>query len=225
MREVAAEWAPERVARVTGIDADRIRTLARELAGTERAVVYGRIGTCNQEFGSLASWLVDVVNILTGHFDVPGGSMFPLPTAWSVTVQPIPGLEDGAPEFGRYRTRVRGAKEVLGQVPVSCLAEEISTPGEGQIKALITVTGNPVLSTHVGHKLDEALPTLDAMIWVDCGSTRRPVIPTSSCRAPRRWSSRTTTTSSSTSPSTASRTIRLPCSPGPIPRLRRSGRS
>jgi anaerobic selenocysteine-containing dehydrogenase len=82
-------------------------------------------------------------------------------------VQPIPGLEDGAPEFGRYRTRVRGAKEVLGQVPVSCLAEEIATPGEGQIKALITVAGNPVLSTPAGHTLDEVLPTLDAMISVD----------------------------------------------------------
>ena len=152
---------------MTGIDADRIRELARELAGTDRAVVYGRIGLCNQEFGSLASWLVDVVNILTGHFDVPGGAMFPRATAWSVTVQPIPGLEDGAPEFGRFRTRVRGAKEVLGQVPVSCLAEEIATPGEGQIKALITVAGNPVLSTPAGHKLDEVLPSLDAMIAVD----------------------------------------------------------
>jgi anaerobic selenocysteine-containing dehydrogenase len=167
MREAAADWSPERVAAVTGIVADRIRALARELAGTERAVVYGRIGLCNQEFGSLASWLVDVVNILTGHFDTPGGSMFPRAAAWSVTVQPIPGLEDGAPEFGRYRTRVRGAKEVLGQVPVSCLAEEIATPGEGQIKALITVAGNPVLSTPAGHKLDEVLPTLDAMISVD----------------------------------------------------------
>ncbi len=107
LRTVAGEWSPERVAGVTGIAADRIRTLARELAGTERAVVYGRIGLCNQEFGSLASWLVDVVNILTGHFDVPGGSMFPRAAAWSVTVQPIPGLEDGAPDFGRYRTRVR----------------------------------------------------------------------------------------------------------------------
>jgi len=167
MRQVAAEWSPERVAAVTGITADRIRSLARELAGTERAAVYGRIGLCNQEFGSLASWLVDVVNILTGHFDTPGGSMFPRAAAWSVTVQPIPGLEDGAPEFGRYRTRVRGAKEVLGQVPVSCLAEEIATPGEGQLRALITVAGNPVLSTPAGHRLDEVLPTLDAMISVD----------------------------------------------------------
>ncbi|WP_156766678.1 molybdopterin-dependent oxidoreductase [Mycobacterium sp. E2327] len=167
MRRVAAEWPPERVSAVTGIDEDRIRRLARELAGTERSVVYGRIGLCNQEFGSLASWLVDVINILTGHFDTPGGAMFPKPAAWSITTQPLPGLEGGLPEFGRWRTRVRGAKEVLGQAPVSCMAEEIATPGEGQLKALITVAGNPVLSTPGGDKLDEVLPMLEAMISVD----------------------------------------------------------
>jgi anaerobic selenocysteine-containing dehydrogenase len=167
MRAAVAEWPPERVSAVTGIDEDRIRRLARELAGTERSVVYGRIGLCNQEFGSLASWLVDVINILTGHFDTPGGAMFPTPAAWSITTAPLPGLEDGAPEFGRWHTRVRGAKEVLGQAPVSCMAEEIATPGDGQLKALITVAGNPVLSTPAGDKLDEVLPMLEAMISVD----------------------------------------------------------
>lgn len=165
--EVTRDWSPERVAPVTGISAERIRHLARQLAGTERAVVYGRIGLCNQEFGSLASWLVDVVNILTGHLDTPGGAMFPRPAAWTITSQPQPGLEGGLPEFGRWHSRVRGAKEVLGQVPVSCLVEEIATPGEGQIKALITVAGNPVLSTPGGHRLDEVLPQLDALIAVD----------------------------------------------------------
>lgn len=167
MRGVAADWSPERVAAATGIPADRIRGLARELAGTPRAAVYGRIGLCNQEFGSLASWLVDVVNILTAHFDTEGGLMFPRPAAWSVTVQPQPGLEDGLAQFGRFQTRVRGAKEVLGQVPVSCMVEEIATPGDGQLKALITVAGNPVLSTPAGDRLDEVLPLLEAMISVD----------------------------------------------------------
>jgi anaerobic selenocysteine-containing dehydrogenase len=167
MRRVAADWPPQRVSAVTGIDEDRIRELARELAGTEKSVVYGRIGLCNQEFGSLASWLVDVINILTGHFDTPGGAMFPRPAAWSITAQPLPGLEGGVPDFGRWRTRVRGAKEVLGQAPVSCMAEEIATPGAGQLKALITVAGNPVLSTPGGDNLDEVLPMLEAMISVD----------------------------------------------------------
>jgi anaerobic selenocysteine-containing dehydrogenase len=167
MRRAVADWPPSRVSAVTGIGEDRIQRLARELAGTEKSVVYGRIGLCNQEFGSLASWLVDVINILTGHFDMPGGAMFPRPAAWSITTQPLPGLEGGAPEFGRWRTRVRGAKEVLGQAPVSCMAEEIATPGDGQLKALITVAGNPVLSTPGGDKLDEVLPMLEAMISVD----------------------------------------------------------
>jgi len=167
MRRVAADWPPQRVSAVTGIGEDRIRELARELAETEKSVVYGRIGLCNQEFGSLASWLVDVINILTGHFDTPGGAMFPKPAAWSITAQPLPGLEGGVADFGRWHTRVRGAKEVLGQAPVSCMAEEIATPGDGQLKALITIAGNPVLSTPGGDRLDEVLPMLDAMISVD----------------------------------------------------------
>src|SRR6478736_8689880 len=164
---LVADWTPERVAPVTGITADRIRTLAREFATTERAVVYGRIGLCNQEFGTLASWLVDVVNIITGHFDAVGGLMFPRPAVWSVTDLPMPGLEGGVENFGRWKTRVRGASEVLGHVPVSCLAEEIATPGVGQIRALFTVAGNPVLSTPGGDRLDAALDQLDCMISVD----------------------------------------------------------
>jgi anaerobic selenocysteine-containing dehydrogenase len=164
---LVTDWTPERVAPVTGIDADRIRGLARQLASTERAVVYGRIGLCNQEFGTLASWLVDVVNVITGHFDVVGGLMFPRPAVWSVTDLPMPGLEGGVPNFGRWKTRVRGAPEVLGHVPVSCLAEEIATPGAGQIRALFTVAGNPVLSTPGGDRLAAALDELDCMISVD----------------------------------------------------------
>ncbi|MFE4458359.1 molybdopterin-dependent oxidoreductase [Nocardia tengchongensis] len=167
LRDLLADWTPERVEAVTGIAADRIRTLARELAATERAVVYGRIGTCNQEFGTLASWLVDVVNIITGHMDVEGGLLFPKPSAWSFTELSMPGLEQGAPNFGRWKTRVRGAPEILGHVPVSCLAEEVATPGEGQIRALFTVAGNPVLSAPGGELLDQALPALDCMISVD----------------------------------------------------------
>ena len=163
---LARDWTPESVAATTGVPADRIRLLAHELAGVERGVVYGRIGLCNQEFGTLASWLVDVVNMLTCHFDVPGGLMFPKPVAWSTASLPRPD-HDAAPPFGRWRSRVRGAPEVLGQVPVSCLAEEIATPGDGQLHALITVAGNPVISAPDAGRLDDALPMLDCMISVD----------------------------------------------------------
>jgi anaerobic selenocysteine-containing dehydrogenase len=160
----AREFTPEHVAEWCGIGADRIRGLARELAGTPRAVVYGRIGLCNQEFGTLASWLVDVVNILTGHQDVEGGALFPRP---AVTPIAATARRRGPVTTGRWHTRVRKAPEVLGQAPLSCLAEEIATPGEGRTRALITVAGNPVLSAPDAGRLDEALPLLDAMISID----------------------------------------------------------
>ena len=167
LRALVADWTPERVASTTGISAERTRRLAHQLADADHGVLYGRIGLCNQEFGTLASWLVDVVNILTAHFDVPGGLMFPRAAAWPVASLPMPGLEGGAPNFGRWKSRVRGAPEILGHVPASCLAEEISTPGDGQIRALFTVAGNPVLSTPGGDRLDDALGGLDAMISID----------------------------------------------------------
>ena len=162
----AADWAPERVAATCGIDAATIRRLAREVAAAPTAAVYGRIGTCNQEFGTLASWLVDVVNILTANFDTPGGLMFGNPVAWGVNSLPLPDFADGV-TFGRWKTRVRGTPEVLGQVPLSCLAEEIASPGDGQVKALVTIAGNPVISAPDAGRLDDALPALDAMISID----------------------------------------------------------
>jgi len=166
VRDAARDLPPEAVAATCGIEAATIRRLAREIAAAPSAAVYGRIGLCNQEFGTLASWLVDVVNILTGNFDRPGGLMFGNPIAWSLASLPNPEWADGY-RFGRWRSRVRGAPEVLGQVPVSCLAEEIATPGPGRIAALVTVAGNPVISAPDAARLDAALPELECMISVD----------------------------------------------------------
>ena len=166
VRRVAADFSPERVAETCGIPAETIRRSARELSEAPRAAVYGRIGTCNQEFGTLASWLVDVLNALTGNLDREGGAMFSNPIAWSLTSLRPPDFASGF-TLHRWRSRVRGAPEVLGQVPVSCLAEEIATPGKGQIRALITIAGNPVLSAPDAGKLDAALPGLDCMVSVD----------------------------------------------------------
>ena len=163
---LCADFTPEAVERTCNIPAETIRRIAREIAAAPAAAVYGRIGLCNQEFGTLASWLIDVVNIVTGNFDRPGGMMFGNPIAWSLALLPNPDHAKGV-EFGRWRSRVRGAPEVLGQVPVSCLAEEIATPGEGQLKALITIAGNPVLSAPDAGRLDAALPELECMISVD----------------------------------------------------------
>ncbi|MFA5883377.1 MAG: molybdopterin-dependent oxidoreductase [Acidimicrobiia bacterium] len=163
---LVAEYTPEAVAAWCGVPAETTRRIARDFAATPRAAVYGRIGLCNQEFGTLASWLVDVVNIVTGHFDAEGGLMWgkpvSAPLAWSNNTD-----RSGEPTFGRWKSRVRGAPEVLGQVPASCLAEEIATPGEGQIKGLFTVAANPAISVPDSAQLEAALPRLECMIAVD----------------------------------------------------------
>src|SRR5256885_587963 len=163
---LARPFGPEVVARRCGIDAATIRRLARELATTERAAVYGRIGTCTQEFGTLASWLVDVINLLTGHLDELGGAMFTRAATGSPHTRGTPGKGKGV-RLGRRRSRVREAPEVYGELPCACLAEEIETPGDGQIRALVTVAGNPVLSTPNGERLDRALDTLEFMVSLD----------------------------------------------------------
>lgn len=162
----ASEFPPDAVASICGVPADTIRRLARELAAAERAAVYGRIGTCTQEFGTTASWLVDVINVLTGNLDRCGGAMFPRAAAFQSNSYGSPGVGRGV-RVGRRRSRVRGAPEVMGELPVACLAEEIESPGQGQIRALFTIAGNPVLSTPNGARLDRALGTLDFMVSLD----------------------------------------------------------
>ena len=163
---LARPFTPEAVTPCCGIDANVVRGLARELAGASRAAVYARIGTCTQEFGTLASWLVDVVNVLTGHLDQVGGAMFAKAASGSANTRGTPGRGKGV-RFGRRTSRVRQAPEVYGELPAACLAEEIETPGEGQVRALITIAGNPALSTPNGARLERALAALEFMVSLD----------------------------------------------------------
>ena len=166
VRRLAGPFTPEAAADATGIAAEEIRRIARELAAAPRAAVYGRIGTCTQEFGTLASWLIDVLNFITGNLDREGGAMFPLGAAGHANASGAAGKGRGA-RFGRWQSRVRGLNEIFGELPVACLAEEIDTPGEGQIKALITISGNPVVSTPNSARLDAALGELEFMVALD----------------------------------------------------------
>ena len=164
VRNLVAEFPPERVAQITGIDADQIRLLAREFAGAESAVCYGRIGVSTQEFGGVCQWLIYVLNIVTGNLDRPGGAMFTLPA-----FDPVSAPKSLAPRgtFARRYSRVRKLPEFAGEFPVATLAEEILTEGEGQVKALVTYAGNPVLSTPNGRELDRALESLEFMVSID----------------------------------------------------------
>ncbi len=162
---LARDFAPEAVEGVTGIPADRIRELARAFAAAPSAACYGRIGTCTQEFGTLASWLVDVLNTLTGNLDRVGGALFPRPAHGPAEDRP---RRRGRIPYARWRSRVRGLPEFAGELPAAALAEEIDTPVDGErIRALVTVAGNPVLSTPNGARLAKALAGLDFMVSVD----------------------------------------------------------
>ena len=160
VREVVAEFSPERVASVTGIDAEAVHDLARAFATATSAVCYGRLGVSTQAFGGLCQWLVNVLNIVTGNLDRAGGAMFTRPAVDLVA-------NTGPGHLGRYVSRVRGLPAYGGELPVAALAEEILTEGDGQIRALLTIAGNPVLSTPNGVRLERALEDLEFMVAVD----------------------------------------------------------
>jgi anaerobic selenocysteine-containing dehydrogenase len=164
LERAATAWTPERAAEATGIAAATIRDLARSLADANAAAVYGRLGTNTVRFGTLTSWAADVVTLLAGHLDAPGGLMWPS----AAHARASDGRAGGRGFLtGRWKSRVRGLPEVMGELPVAALAEEIETPGEGQIKALVTIAGNPVLSTPNGARLAKALSKLELMVSVD----------------------------------------------------------
>ncbi|MEX1218739.1 MAG: molybdopterin-dependent oxidoreductase [Acidimicrobiales bacterium] len=161
--DAVAPFSPAAVADHVGINAETITSMAREFAMARTAVVYGRIGTHTVGFGTLAAWAVDALNLLTGNLDAPGGAMFPLAPHENGKGK---GRGRGF-RIGRRHSRVRGYPEVRSEYPVAGLAEEISTPGEGQIRAMVTVGGNPVLSTPHSARLDSSLRELEFMVSVD----------------------------------------------------------
>ena len=164
IRNIVLEFPPDKTAPVTGISAVAVRELAREFAESSSAVCYGRIGVSTQEFGGLCQWLIQVINIVTGNLDRPGGAMFTSPAFDAITA---PKWLYSAGHYGVWRSRVRGLPEFGGELPVAALAEEILTEGKGQIRAMITSAGNPVLSTPNGAQMDRAFSKLEFMASID----------------------------------------------------------
>jgi anaerobic selenocysteine-containing dehydrogenase len=164
LRAACATWTPARAAAATGIAAEDVRGLARQLATTRRAVLYGRLGVCTQEFGGLAAWLCYAVNAITGHLDTEGGLMFTTPAADLV---PLLGPLGFGGSFATRKSRVSGQPEFGGEWPMAILAEEIETPGEGQLRGLVTIASNPALSVPNGRRLERALGTLDCLVAID----------------------------------------------------------
>ena len=163
LREATEPYPPELVAGPIGIEAAKIRELTRAFARAPSAVAYGRIGICHGEFGAVASWLTEALNVVTGNFDRPGGAMFPKPAIDLSAVARRLGLHG----TGRFRSRVRGLPELGGMLPAATIAEEIETEGDGQIRAMVTLAGNPVLSVPGGERLAKAFGKLDFMVSID----------------------------------------------------------
>lgn len=164
LRDAVREFTPEAVSVACDVSADTIRALARELADAPTAAVYGRVGASTVAFGTVTSWLVDVLNVLTGNLDRPGGALFPL----AATAQPPRPAGPGKGfALGRWHSRVSGHPEAKGELPLAALAEEIDTPGEGAVHAVVAIAANPVLSAPDGDRLDRALESLDFMVSVD----------------------------------------------------------
>jgi len=163
LERAAREFPPEATAAATGITPDEVRALVRALAAA-RGVVYGRLGVCTTEFGGLGGWLIQAINLVLGRVDEPGGMMFTTP---AVDVEPLTRMLGHEIAFDRYRSRVRGLPEFGGELPVVTLAEEMDTPGPGQLRGFVCSAGNPVLSTPNGGRLERALAGLEFFVAID----------------------------------------------------------
>ncbi len=164
LRSVTADFPPEKVASAIGIGADDVRGLAREFSRAESAVCYGRLGTCTQKFGSVTSWLIVAFNIITGNLDRRGGSMFTKP---AVDLQDLLYRTKDAGQYGTWSSRVQNYPEFANELPIASLAEDILAEGEGQIKALVTLAGNPVLSAPNGRLMEKGFSKLSFMACMD----------------------------------------------------------
>jgi anaerobic selenocysteine-containing dehydrogenase len=160
IKKLVEPYTPAKVSERTGISAEDISTLAMDFIGAETAVCYGRMGVSVQEFGTVCQWLINVLNIITGNFDSPGGHMFTTPA--------VKVIRGKARKFEpRWYSRVSKRPEVLGELPTAILAEEMTTPGDGKIRGFIVSAGNPVISAPNGNKLNSALEQLDYMVAID----------------------------------------------------------
>ena len=164
LKSVSKDYTPENISEATGVSAEVIYQLADEWLKAESAVCYGRLGVSVQKYGGLCQWLVNVLNIITGNFDRSGGVMFTDP---AVDLVGVLGKQGSRGHYDLWQSRVRGLPEFSGEFPVSVLAEEISESGEGQVKVLVTMAGNPVLSTPNGKQLADSFSSLEFMVSID----------------------------------------------------------
>jgi anaerobic selenocysteine-containing dehydrogenase len=164
IKEIVKNYPPKKIAKIIGFTTEEIQQLARDFATSKTAVCYGRLGVSTQEFGGLCQWLVNVLNCITGNLDSEGGALFTKPVIDIVNMSKMTGKTGS---FNKRQSRVHKLPEFTGEFPVATLADEILTSGEGQLKAMITIAGNPVLSAPNGKQLEKALESLEFMVSID----------------------------------------------------------
>jgi anaerobic selenocysteine-containing dehydrogenase len=164
IKELVKAYSPKKISKITGIETKEIIQLATQFATSKTAVCYGRLGLSTQEFGGLCQWLVNLLNCVTGNLDAEGGALFTKPAIDVVGMSKMTGKTGS---FNKRQSRVHGLPEFTGEFPVATLADEILTPGKDQIKCMITIAGNPVLSTPNGKQLEKAFESLDYMVAID----------------------------------------------------------
>ncbi|TGK00710.1 molybdopterin oxidoreductase family protein [Leptospira semungkisensis] len=165
LESLAARYPAQETEKLTGIPAETVERIALEFSKANGAVCYGRVGVSTQAFGAICQWLINSINVITGNIDSEGGAMFTLPAVDMIDPKGVMKSSPGS--FHEYGSRVRDLPEFNEELPVAALAEEILTPGEGQVKAFVSSAGNPVLSTPNGAQLEKALSGLEFMVSVD----------------------------------------------------------
>jgi anaerobic selenocysteine-containing dehydrogenase len=163
LEDLAARFPPPAAAERSGVAPGRIRELARALSEAEGAAVYGRTGSCLGRFGTLVAYLLDALNVATGNLDRPGGAVF---GHAAISLDDV-AHRAGLATYDSHRSRVGDLPEVLGSLPASLMAREITEPGEGQLRALFVSAGNPVLSVPDGRALEAALAELELLVSID----------------------------------------------------------
>lgn len=165
LRALVERFPPEETEDRSGVPATSVRLLARDLATARSAACYGRVGACTGGFGTLVCFLLDTLNLVTGNLDSPGGAVFPTPPVDIYETVVKRGLDT----YATRHSRVGGLPEVMGGMPAGVMADEILTPGPGQLRAVIVVSGNPVLSVPNGPALERALGKLELLVALDIG--------------------------------------------------------
>lgn len=162
LRAVAEAWPPERTAEVTQIPADTLRAMVRAYRDADGAALYCSTGVNMGTNGSLAFWLQEAINAISGNLDRQGGTI----VSTGVIDFAAFGKKTGV-LLQQNESRIGGFKSVNDALPGGILADEILTPGDRQIKALFVTGGNPLITMANSERLRDAFQELELLVVLD----------------------------------------------------------